>query len=119
MSLPSSAFAPVSGADCPIRMRLALTPAGCAFAPAIAAANTAAAAARVKVRLLKTSMGMPSLGWITVGVPFTVARVLSFEGRAQHHRRHVLLQVLAGQRADAAVEAFAEDSVRRHEFPGG
>src|SRR5262249_4778315 len=73
MSLPSSALAPVSGADWPMGIRLALTPAGWACAPAIAAANTAAAAIREKVRLSSSSTGMPFLRGVTVGIPFAGA----------------------------------------------
>src|ERR1044072_9662358 len=45
---------------------------------------------------------------------------LSTERRTNDRRRtHVLLQLLARQLAEAAVQALAEDRFRRHEFPGG
>src|SRR6476661_7453464 len=58
---------------------------------------------------------MPSLGGLRLRYRLLA---LFAERRAHDRRRHVLLEVLAGQRAEAAIEALAEDTVRRHEFPG-
>ena len=49
MSLPSSALAPVSGADWPMTMVVALTPGVCACADAMASAAAASAAKRTLV----------------------------------------------------------------------
>src|SRR6185436_6570102 len=56
---------------------------------------------------------MPSLGGLRLRYRLLA---LFAERRAHDGRRHVLLEVLAGQRAEAAVEALAQDATFRHEF---
>src|SRR5947208_2122666 len=94
MSLPSSALAPVSGADWPMTMALALTPLGCACAAGASARQTAARDVAIDVLIVLISRSAIVLEHFTPGQPVPRAQsVKSLENRQNAPEMKILLAV--------------------------
>src|SRR5262245_20828223 len=109
MSLPSSALAPVSGADWPNTTLVGVTPGAlCAWAPSATAAAARPAAARI----------MKFGDFISSPVRRFCALVLVRAGGHQH--RHEFARPVGGRQfAEPAVEFRAEHPPRRQVFRRG